>query len=98
MKVYTFAVNAIDPFSDMKAADAAIKLIKNLPGFVAVHPDLSYTLLCFDTLENAIASRGMWTENGNEAARYIMNAVIDKGKGMLTVDGPAWDSQGGPVQ
>lgn len=94
MNVYMFAIGVIDPFIDLKAADAAVTFIKKLPGFVAVHPDITYTLLCFDTLENAIKSRGIWTETGNEAGRYIMNAVIDQDKGMLTVNDPAWDSQG----
>lgn len=98
MNVYLFAVGAIDPIKHRKDAKQAVEFIKTLPGFVAIHPNLDYSLLCFDTLDNAIISRGKWTETGNDAARYIMEATIEKGKGLLTVKGPAWDSQGGQVQ
>lgn len=98
MKVFVFAIGAIDPFQDRKAADAAVKFIKTLPGLVAVHPDREYTLLCFDTIGHAIYSWGMWTETGNGAGRYIMNAIADRKKGELLVKSAAWDSQGGPVQ
>ena len=97
MDVCVFAVGMIDLFSSQAAIDNTIGFMKSLPGFCAVHPDIMYTLLCFDTLENAITSRGMWTETGKNAARYIMKATIDREKGMLTVKSPAWDSQGGPV-
>lgn len=98
MDVFTFAIGVIDPFIDRDNADRAIEIIKKLPGFVAVHPDMMCTLLCFDTLENAIISRGKWTETGNGAGRYIMNAKMEHEKGLLTVLSPAWDSQGGKVQ
>ena len=97
MDVYVFSVGMIDLFSSQAAIDNTIGFIKKLPGFCAVHPDIMYTMLCFDTLENAITSRGMWTETGNNAARFIMNATIDHEKGMLIVKDPAWDSQGGPI-
>lgn len=96
MNVFLFAIGAIDPITDKEAADRAIEFIMGLPGFVAVHPNPEYTLLCFDTLDNAITSRGIYTETGNQAGRYIMNAVIDRD--TLQVNSPAWDSQGGNVQ
>ena len=98
MHVFLFAVGVIDPLKNRKEANRAITFIKTLPGFVAIHPGVDYTLLCFDTLNNAILSRGKWTETGNNAGRYIMSATMDKEEGLLTVHGPAWESQGGQVQ
>ena len=92
MDVFLFAVGVFLP------DPATIFFLKSLPGFIAVHPSPEYTLLCFDTLENAIVSRGKWTETGEQAGRYIMNATMQPEKGLLTVKHPAWDSQGGKMQ
>lgn len=94
MKVYTFAIGIIDPVRNRKAADRAVKFIKTLPGFTAIHPDIEYTLLCFDTLDNAIRARARYTETGNQAGRYILEAQIEKEKGLLKVEKPIYDSQG----
>lgn len=93
-KYYIFAVGVIDPFRDKKAARRAVKFIKTLPGFKALHPHPEYTLLCFDTLDNAITSRARYTETGNDAGRYIMEADLDEKTGTLIVRKPAYDAKG----
>lgn len=98
-ELFVFAVGAFDPFSmKPEEAETLVMFIKNLPGFFAIHPDVNYNLLCFDTLEHAISSRGIWTETGNEAGRYIMNAKIEGDEETLMVGSPAWDSKGGMPQ
>lgn len=94
MTVYLFSIGIIDPIRNRKAANRAIKFIKTLPGFTAIHPDIEYTLLCFDTLDNAIRARARYTETGNQAGRYILRAKADKEKGLLKVEKPVYDSQG----
>lgn len=89
MKVFVFAVGAIDPFEDREAADRAVEFIRTLPGFVGVHPNMEYTLLCFDTLEHAQISRGMWTETGNVAGAHIMHGEIMQDDGTLFIGEPA---------
>lgn len=94
MTVYLFAIGIIDPVRNRKAADRAIKFIKTLPGFTAIHPDIEYTLLCFDTLDNAIRARARYTETGNQAGRYILEAEMEQKEGLLKIRKPAYDSQG----
>ena len=93
-KLYLFAVGVIDPFRDKKAARRAVKFIKTLPGFKALHPNPEYTLLCFDTLDNAITSRARYTETGNDAGRYIMEAELDERTGTLKIQKPVYDAKG----
>ena len=97
-KVFLFATD-ISPIK-MTAQDyeTAVEKISNLPGMIAVHPDMTYVLVMFDTLENAILSRGIWTEEGYNAGRYIMNGRIEDDGLTITVDSPAYDTSGGPVQ
>ncbi len=94
MKVYLFSIGIIDPIRNRKAANRAVKFIKTLPGLVAIHPNPEYTLICFDTLDNAIRARARYTETGNQAGRYILEAQIEKEKGLLKVEKPIYDSQG----
>ena len=94
MTVYLFAIGIIDPIRNRKAANRAVKFIKTLPGLVAIHPNPEYTLICFDTLDNAIRARARYTETGNQAGRYILEAQIEKEKGLLKVEKPIYDSQG----
>lgn len=95
MKVYVFAIGNIDPINHRKAAKRAVEFITRLPGFKAVHPhNPDGTLLCFDTLDNAIRSRARYTETGNVAGRYIMEGTVDADKGLLTIEKVAYDSQG----
>lgn len=94
MKVYLFAIGIIDPVRNRKAANRAIKFIKTLPGFIAIHPNPEYSLLCFDTLDHAIKARARYTETGNEAGRYIMQAEMNNAEGLLTIQGVAYDIKG----
>ena len=93
-RVYLFAIGIIDPIRKRKAADRAVRFIKTLPGLAAVHPNPEYTLLCFDTLDNAIKSRARYTETGNDAGRYIMEGEIEESTGTLIVKDIAFDSKG----
>lgn len=94
LTVYLFSIGIIDPIRNRKAANRAVKFIKTLPGLVAVHPNPEYTLLCFDTLDNAIRARARYTETGNQAGRYILRAKADKENGLLKVEKPVYDSKG----
>lgn len=93
-KVFTFTIGIIDPFKDRKAADWAVRFISKLPGLVGVHPDADYTILIFDTLDNAILSRARFTETGNDAGYYIMNAEIQD-DGLLVIRSAAYDIRTG---
>lgn len=93
-KFFAFVIGVIDPFRDREAADRAVEFIKKLPGLVGVHPNADYTVLVFDTLENAITSRAIYTETGNQAAYIIMNAEIGN-DGVLMIQSPAYDSRDG---
>ena len=81
MTVYLFSIGIIDPIRNRKAANRAVKFIKTLPGLVAVHPNPEYTLICFDTLDNAIRARARYTETGNQAGRYILEAEMEQKEG-----------------
>ena len=94
MTVYLFSIGIIDPIRNRKAANRAIKFIKTLPGLVAVHPNPEYTLICFDTLDHAIRARARYTETGNQAGRYILEAEMEQKEGLLKIRKPAYDSQG----
>ena len=97
-KVFLFATNMSPLGMPFNEFEKAVEKTKDLPGMIAVHPDVTYALIIFDTLENAITSRGIWTEAGYEAARYIMNGRIEDDWQTITVDDPAFDCQGGPLQ
>lgn len=97
-KAFLFATD-INPLKmSSQLYEAAVEKISSLPGMIAVHPDISYVLIAFDTLENAIMARGIWTESGYNAGRYIMNGRIEDNGLTLTVISPAYDTSGGPVQ
>ena len=96
--VFLFATD-INPLKmSAQHYEAAVEKISSLPGMIAVHPDINYVLVIFDTLENAILSRGIWTEAGYNAARFIMSGRIEDDGLTITVNSPAYDSSGGPVQ
>lgn len=96
--VFLFATDISPLNMSNRDFETAVEKVSDLPGMIAVHPDITYVLIIFDTLENAITARGIWTEQGYNAARYIMNGRIEDDGQTITVDRPAFDSQGGPLQ
>ena len=97
MNCYCFVVGIIDPFMDNESAERAIAFIKSLPGMIAVHPDVTYTILIFDTLDHARTSRGMWTEAGQKAGPVMRGRIEEDGQ-TITVIEPADNMNGGRVQ
>ena len=97
-KVFLFATDISPLRMTPQDFETAVEKVSDLPGMIAVHPDVTYVLIIFDTLENAITARGIWTEAGYNAARYIMNGRIEDDGQTITVDSPVFDSHGGPMQ
>ena len=80
--VYTVAVGEFRPFAIgklKKAQDAALAYIKQLPGFIGVHPVTGKgTLLLFDTKEHATDARLGLMANGCPVGKNITEVFVDK--------------------
>ena len=61
-----------------KGMKEALEYIKNLDGFVGVHPvDLCHTLLIFDTENNAKCARNLLRAKDVQCANYIVPILVE---------------------
>lgn len=97
-EVFLFATDISLLTMSQKDYEKAVKAVSKLPGLFGVHPDVAYVLIMFDKVEDAITARGIWTEKGYNAGRYIMSGRIEDDGLTITVDKPVHDCSGGPVQ
>jgi hypothetical protein len=95
-EVFILAIGSVpDPFEHPAAAKRTVEFISKLKGLVGVHPKPpEYTLLCFDSIANAVAARNMlieFTVKSGCVGNYIMNGEISDDQQMLNIRNVAKD-------
>lgn len=81
-EVIVFSVGSgriVPKFGMRKKMKQAFDFIKNLDGFVGIHPvDLWHTLIVFDTRSNAICGRNLMLHKGIPVGDYVVPILVNK--------------------
>ena len=75
-KLWAVATGEVRPW--LKRSREAVEYIKDLDGFVGVHPVDGCTLWLFDTLNNAKIARNLMLSKGIQCGDNICDVFVDE--------------------
>lgn len=75
-KLWAVTTGVVRPW--LKRSREAVEYIKDLDGFVGVHPVDGYTLWLFDTLNNAKIARNLMLSKGIQCGDNICDVFVDE--------------------